>query len=75
MTWKQPAIVLLVALTVRLIHLWQMRESPVFSVLMGDARGYDEWAQRIAGGEWLGTDVFYQGVWTVLGEDHYVENT
>ena len=27
---------------------------------MGDARGYDTWAQRIAGGEWIGTDVFYQ---------------
>jgi tetratricopeptide (TPR) repeat protein len=27
---------------------------------MGDARGYDEWARRIAGGEWIGTDVFYQ---------------
>ena len=29
-------------------------------MLMGDARGYDTWAQRIAGGEWIGTDVFYQ---------------
>jgi len=27
---------------------------------MGDARGYDEWAQRIASGEWIGHDVFYQ---------------
>jgi tetratricopeptide (TPR) repeat protein len=27
---------------------------------MGDSRGYDEWAQRIAGGEWLGHEVFYQ---------------
>src|SRR5262245_31257601 len=27
---------------------------------MGDARGYDEWAQRIAGGDWIGRDVFYQ---------------
>ncbi len=37
-----------------------MRDAPVFSVLMGDARSYDEWARRIAAGEWLGTDVFYQ---------------
>ena len=28
--------------------------APFFSVLMGDSHGYDEWAQRIAGGDWLG---------------------
>jgi tetratricopeptide (TPR) repeat protein len=49
-----------VALLVRLVHVWQMRRSPFFSLLMGDSRGYDEWAQRIAGGEWLGHEVFYQ---------------
>jgi tetratricopeptide (TPR) repeat protein len=49
-----------VALLVRLVHVWQMRRSPFFTVLMGDSRGYDEWAQRIAGGEWIGRDVFYQ---------------
>src|SRR5262249_37945449 len=27
---------------------------------MGDSRGYDEWAQRIAGGEWVGRDGFYE---------------
>ena len=56
------AIVLIfaVALTVRLIHIWQLRPSPFFDVLMGDARGYDEWAQRLAGGDWVGADVFYQ---------------
>jgi tetratricopeptide (TPR) repeat protein len=48
------------ALAVRLAHLWQMRGTPYFSVLMGDARGYDQWAQRLAGGDWIGTDVFYQ---------------
>ena len=48
------------ALLVRLAHVWQIRRSPFFALLMGDSRGYDEWARRIAGGEWLGTDVFYQ---------------
>jgi tetratricopeptide (TPR) repeat protein len=43
-----------------MFHLWQIRRAPFFSVLMGDSRGYDLWAQRIAGGDWLGTDVFYQ---------------
>src|SRR5713226_3287997 len=48
------------ALVVRLAHVWQMRASPFFSVLMGDSHGYDEWARRIAGGDWLGHEVFYQ---------------
>ena len=70
-----------IALVVRLIHVWQMREAPFFSVLLGDSRGYDEWARRIAAGEWLGTDVFYQAplypyflgaIYTLLGRDLFV---
>ena len=48
------------ALAVRLIHIWQIRDAPFFTVLMGDSRAYDEWAQQIARGDWLGRDVFYQ---------------
>src|ERR1700730_671514 len=55
-----PAVVFLVALVVRTIHVWQIRHTPFFDVLMGDSRGYDEWAQRIARGDWLGHEVFYQ---------------
>src|SRR5262249_39705503 len=56
-----PALwIFLTALAVRLVHVWQMRGSPLFSALLGDSGGYDEWARRIAGGEWIGTDVFYQ---------------
>jgi tetratricopeptide (TPR) repeat protein len=54
------AIVFAVALTLRLIHIWQIHNSPFFTVLMGDARTYDAWAQRIAAGDWIGRDVFYQ---------------
>jgi len=54
------AWIFLTALAVRLLHVWQLRASPFFDVLMGDSRGYDEWARRIAGGEWIGHDVFYQ---------------
>ncbi len=57
--WAAAAI-FLVAFAVRLLNLWQIRHSPYFTVLMGDARGYDEWAQQIANGDWLGHDVFYQ---------------
>jgi tetratricopeptide (TPR) repeat protein len=76
--WKQPAIVFVIALVMRLIHLWQMREAPVFSVLMGDGRSYDEWARQIAAGDWLGSEVFYQAplypyflgaIYAVLGRD------
>jgi tetratricopeptide (TPR) repeat protein len=52
--------VFLCALAVRLLHVWQMRGTPFFDALMGDARGYDAWAQRLAAGDWIGHDVFYQ---------------
>ena len=48
------------ALLIRLLHVWQLSGSPFFDALLGDAHGYDEWARRIAAGEWIGTDVFYQ---------------
>ena len=53
-------VIAAVALGVRLVHVWQMRDTVFLSVLMGDARGYDAWAREIAGGEWLGREVFYQ---------------
>ena len=57
---KTGILVFLVAFALRLIHVWQMRRSPFFDVLLGDAHGYDGWAQRIASGDWIGHDVFYQ---------------
>jgi Flp pilus assembly protein TadD/4-amino-4-deoxy-L-arabinose transferase-like glycosyltransferase len=54
------AAIAVVALIVRLIYLQQLEGSPLLGVLMGDSRVYDAWAQRIAAGEWLGSDVFYQ---------------
>ncbi|HUQ86513.1 MAG TPA: tetratricopeptide repeat protein [Vicinamibacterales bacterium] len=67
-----------VALAARLIHIWQLRASPFFDTLLGDANGYDKWAQRLAAGDWIGTDVFYQaplypyflgGVYAIAGRD------
>src|SRR5262245_34147012 len=66
------------ALMVRLLYLWQIRHAPFFTLLMGDSRGYDQWARRIADGDWIGTDVFYQAplypyfmgaIYTVAGHD------
>ena len=48
------------ALVLRLIHLWQIRQAPFFDLLIGDARAYDLWAQQIAAGDWIGREVFYQ---------------
>jgi tetratricopeptide (TPR) repeat protein len=71
------AAIFVVSLVVRLLHLWQIRTAPFFPLLMGDAQSYHVWAQQIAAGDWIGTDVFYQAplypyflglVYAVLGE-------
>lgn len=73
-----PVLIFTVALAVRLLHLWQIHPSPFFDVLLGDAHGYDEWARRLAAGDWIGTEVFYQAplypyfvgvVYAVFGHD------
>lgn len=50
----------LVALAVRLVYLAELSGHPLLSVLMGDSRQYDQWAQQLAAGHWIGTEVFYQ---------------
>jgi len=69
--------IFLVSLVVRVLHLSQIRTAPFFTLLMGDAQSYHAWAQQIAGGDWIGSDVFYQAplypyflglVYTLLGD-------
>jgi hypothetical protein len=48
------------AFCLRLLYLWQIDHAPFFDLRIGDAEGYHEWAKRIAAGDWLGRDVFYQ---------------
>ena len=55
-----PWIIFAIAFAIRLVHIWQIKPSPFFDVLLGDARGYDEWARRLAAGDWIGSEVFYQ---------------
>jgi len=64
------------ALAVRLLALAELSGSPWNDVLLGDARHFDEWGQRIAAGDWRGGEVFYQaplypyflgGVYALLG--------
>jgi tetratricopeptide (TPR) repeat protein len=58
--YRQAAILFTLALAVRALHLAAMRDSLLFQVLICDSGQYDRWAERIAGGEWLGSEVFYQ---------------
>jgi tetratricopeptide (TPR) repeat protein len=66
------------ALLVRLLALLELHDSILWQVLLGDARAYDQWALEIAGGDWLGPEVFYQaplypyvlgGLYTLFGRD------
>jgi tetratricopeptide (TPR) repeat protein len=50
----------LLALCLRCIYLWQISHAPFFDLRIGDAEAYHLWALRIAGGDWIGQDVFYQ---------------
>jgi hypothetical protein len=61
---KRMRLLLLVAgstaLLIRLLFLQETRGVPFMRHLVGDAAGYYAWAQEIAGGEWWGTEPFYQ---------------
>ena len=75
---RRPVLlaILAVALLVRLAHWWAVRGQPFFGQLAMDSQEYDRWAQAIAGGDWLGSQVFFQAplypyllafVYTLLG--------
>lgn len=72
------AAVFALALAVRLLHVWFLRDAPWFGLKMGDAAAFHDWALRIAGGDWLGSEVFLHAplypyflgvVYTVFGSD------
>jgi tetratricopeptide (TPR) repeat protein len=50
----------LLAILLRVANALAQRANPFFSYLPVDQMAYDRWAQRVAGGEWLGRSVFYQ---------------
>ncbi|HEX5716383.1 MAG TPA: tetratricopeptide repeat protein [Thermoanaerobaculia bacterium] len=53
-------LLLTAALLVRLAHWWAVRDEPFFAWLAMDSQEYDRWAQEIAAGDWLGSQVFFQ---------------
>ncbi len=50
----------LLALILRLIYLWEIRDNPFFENLILDPLAYDTWAQQISRGDWVGSKIFYQ---------------
>jgi 4-amino-4-deoxy-L-arabinose transferase-like glycosyltransferase len=52
--------ILILALLLRLGHWLAVRDQPFFAQLIMDSHEYDRWAQEIAGGAWLGSEVFFQ---------------
>ena len=58
--WVGLVGIAVLALGLRLVYLAELRDTPLFAVLIGDGQQYDAWARRIADGQWLGTEVFYQ---------------
>ncbi len=56
--WALPAV-LAIGLALRVAHLIALYGSPFFKSLVLDAGYYDAWAQRIAGGEWIGHSAFW----------------
>ncbi len=57
--WVLPAI-LVIAAIVRISHVIALSTTPFFDHLGLDCLVYDEWGQRIAAGDWMGSRIFYQ---------------
>ena len=58
--WTALAGVFALALSLRAIALFELSDSPLTEALLGDSRGYFDWASEIAAGNWRGIGVFYQ---------------
>jgi tetratricopeptide (TPR) repeat protein len=59
-TWLLPVGVFLVAAAARAVVLYQLSGTDFSRLLFGDGAQYDQWAQTIASGDWMGHTVFYQ---------------
>ncbi len=75
---RQALGIFVLALSVRLLHVFQLRDAPFFAIKLGDAGFFDTWAHELAGGDWLGHEVFWYAplypyflgiVYRVIGAD------
>ena len=57
--WVLPAVLVLAAVF-RIAHVMALSTTPFFDNLGLDCLVYDEWGQRIAAGDWMGSRIFYQ---------------
>lgn len=48
------------ACLIRALFFIELHQTPMWWALLGDGQSYDEWARRLAAGDWMGSDVFYQ---------------
>jgi len=53
-------LVLALALLLRIAHWLAVGQQPFFAQLIMDSWEYDRWAVQIAGGDWIGKEVFFQ---------------
>ena len=53
--WYWGGIVFVLALSLRLVHAFQMSASPLFTMPAVDAATYSEQAVSLAEGNWVGT--------------------
>jgi Flp pilus assembly protein TadD/4-amino-4-deoxy-L-arabinose transferase-like glycosyltransferase len=60
--WKDPWVwgVLALALGLRLLYLTDLRHTPFFAHPQMDALYHDQWARRLAAGDWWGKEVFFR---------------
>jgi tetratricopeptide (TPR) repeat protein len=58
--WLPFVAIALLAFALRYVYLLQARSMPLFNALIMDGESYGPWSDRIAAGDWLGDQVFYQ---------------
>ena len=60
--WRDPWVwvVFALALVLRLGYLTDLRNTPFFSHPQMDALYHDQWARRLAAGDWIGSGVFFR---------------
>lgn len=58
--WWIAAAIALLAWVLRYAYLQAAQAVPMFDGLIEDGESYGAWSDRLAAGDWLGKDVFYQ---------------
>jgi len=53
-------IAVVLALVIRVAYVADTRDVPTLDPPIGDAAAYVDWAKRIAAGDWIGSEPFYQ---------------